>query len=32
LYRDNGCRLVTVAGDMVAIKRDAAAGLALARD
>jgi 4-hydroxy-2-oxoheptanedioate aldolase len=32
LYRDNGCRFVTVAGDMVAITRDAAAGLALARD
>ena len=32
LYRDNGCRLVTVAGDLVAITRDASAGLAVARD
>lgn len=32
LYRDNGCRLVTVAGDIVAITRDASAGLAAARD
>jgi 4-hydroxy-2-oxoheptanedioate aldolase len=32
LYRENGCRLVTVAGDMVAISRDASAGLAAARD
>ncbi len=31
LYRDNGCRLVTVAGDVVAIGRDAASGLAAAR-
>ena len=32
LYRENGCRLVTVAGDVVAITRDASAGLAAARD
>ncbi len=32
LYRENGCRLVTVAGDIVAITRDASAGLAAARD
>jgi len=32
LYRDNGCRLVTVAGDVVAVGRDASAGLAAARD
>ncbi len=32
LYRENGCRLVTVAGDMVAISRDVSAGLAAARD
>ena len=32
LYRDHGCRLVTVAGDLVAITRDASAGLAVARD
>ena len=31
LYRENGCRLVTVAGDTVAITRDASAGLAAAR-
>ncbi|MGO8956208.1 MAG: HpcH/HpaI aldolase family protein [Streptosporangiaceae bacterium] len=32
LYRDGGCRIVTVAGDIVAITRDASAGLAAARD
>jgi 4-hydroxy-2-oxoheptanedioate aldolase len=32
LYRDNGCRLVTVAADAVAITRTAAAELAIARD
>jgi 4-hydroxy-2-oxoheptanedioate aldolase len=32
LYRENGCRLVTVAGDIMAITRDASAGLAAARD
>jgi 4-hydroxy-2-oxoheptanedioate aldolase len=32
LYRDDGCRLVTVAGDLVAVTRDAAAGLSAARD
>jgi 4-hydroxy-2-oxoheptanedioate aldolase len=32
LYRDNGCRLITVAGDTVAITRAVASGLAAARD
>jgi 2-keto-3-deoxy-L-rhamnonate aldolase RhmA len=31
LYRDNGCRLVTVAADAVAIARYASAELAVAR-
>jgi hypothetical protein len=32
LYRDNGCRLVTVAADALAISRAAVAELAIARD
>jgi 4-hydroxy-2-oxoheptanedioate aldolase len=32
LYRDNGCRLVTVANDALAVARTAAAELAVARD
>src|SRR5271165_1326144 len=32
LYRENGCRFVTVAADTLAVGRDASAGLAAARD